>query len=149
MTNCNVYQLLRQNLIPDWQPVVDWSRQLAVVTLPVLPVVVVEVVVAAAAVTITAGPHSVVAVVRVVQVLAAAVVAGRLLPVPEPEPGLEPGAGPVSAVAAEPVIKHSTVKPVLSGHSKLDKTKILMTNGSLMKVESIAECSKGSILQSF
>ena len=32
-----------------------------------------------------------------------------------------------------------TVKSVLSGHSKLDKTKILMTNGSLMKVESIAE----------
>ena len=35
----------------------------------------------------------------------------------------------------------TTVKPVLSGHSKIDKTKILMTNGSLMKVESIAECS--------
>ena len=29
-----------------------------------------------------------------------------------------------------------TVKPVLSGHSKIDKT-ILMTNGSLMKVECI------------
>ena len=43
----------------------------------------------------------------------------------------------------------STVKPVFSGHSKIDKTKILMTNGSLMKVESIAECSKGSILQYF
>ena len=28
-------------------------------------------------------------------------------------------------------------------------TKILMTNGSLMKVKSIAECSKGSILQYF
>ena len=38
-----------------------------------------------------------------------------------------------------------TVKRVLSGHSKIDKTKILMTNGSLMKVESIAEC----ILQYF
>ena len=34
-----------------------------------------------------------------------------------------------------------TVKPVLSSHSKIDKTKILMTNGSLMKVECIAECS--------
>ena len=33
------------------------------------------------------------------------------------------------------------VKPVLRGHSKIDKTKILMTNGSLMKVKSIAECS--------
>ena len=28
-----------------------------------------------------------------------------------------------------------TVKPVLIGHSKIDKTKILMTNGSLMKVK--------------
>ena len=37
-----------------------------------------------------------------------------------------------------------TVKPVLSGHSKIDKTKILMTKGSLMKVESIAECSLGA-----
>ena len=42
-----------------------------------------------------------------------------------------------------------TVNPVLSGHSKIDKTKILMTNGSLMKVESIAECSPWSILQYF
>ena len=42
-----------------------------------------------------------------------------------------------------------TVKPVLSGHSNIDKTKILMTNGSLMKVESIAECSPWSILQYF
>ena len=43
----------------------------------------------------------------------------------------------------------NTVKPVLSGHSKIDKPKILMTNGSLMKVESIAECSPRSILQYF
>ena len=42
-----------------------------------------------------------------------------------------------------------TVKPVLSRHSKIDKTKILMTNGSLMKVKSIAECSPWSILQYF
>ena len=33
----------------------------------------------------------------------------------------------------------NTVKPVLSGHSKVYITKILMTNGSLMKVEIIAE----------
>ena len=33
------------------------------------------------------------------------------------------------------------VKPVLSGHSKIVKTKVLMANGSLMKVKSIAECS--------
>ena len=43
----------------------------------------------------------------------------------------------------------STVKPVLSGHSKISKMKIVMTNGSLMKVESIAECSPWSILQYF
>ena len=30
--------------------------------------------------------------------------------------------------------KYDTVKPVLSGHSKIDKTKVLMTNGSLMNV---------------
>ena len=40
------------------------------------------------------------------------------------------------------------VKPVLSGHSKITKTKVLKTNGSLMTVESIAECPK-SILQYF
>ena len=42
-----------------------------------------------------------------------------------------------------------TVKPVLSGHSKLDKTKILMSNDGLMKVESIAKCSPWNILQYF
>ena len=41
------------------------------------------------------------------------------------------------------------VKPVKNGHSKIDKIKTLMTNSSLMKVESIVECSKGSILQYF
>ena len=33
-----------------------------------------------------------------------------------------------------------TVKPVLSGHLKIDKTQVLMENGSLMKIASIAEC---------
>ena len=42
-----------------------------------------------------------------------------------------------------------TVKPVLSGHLKIDKTKVLMVNGNLMKVKSIAECSLWSILQYF
>ena len=42
-----------------------------------------------------------------------------------------------------------TVKPVLSGHSKIDKTKILKTNDSLMKVESIAECSLGAFCNTF
>ena len=46
-------------------------------------------------------------------------------------------------------VKKDKVKPVLIGHSKIDKTKILMTNGSLMKVKSIAECSPWSILQHF
>ena len=46
----------------------------------------------------------------------------------------------------EPV---TSVKPVLSGHSKIDKIKILITNGSVMKVKSIAECSPWSILQYF
>ena len=39
----------------------------------------------------------------------------------------------------------NTAKPVKKQPLKIDKTKILMTNGSLMKVESIAEC----ILQYF
>ena len=43
----------------------------------------------------------------------------------------------------------NTVKPVLSGHSKMVKTKVLLVNGSLMKVESIVECSPWSILQYF
>ena len=32
---------------------------------------------------------------------------------------------------------------IQQSHSKIDKSKILMPNGSLMKVKSIAECSKG------
>ena len=42
-----------------------------------------------------------------------------------------------------------TVKLVLSDHSKIDKTKILITNGSLMKVESNAECSIGAFCNIF
>ena len=42
-----------------------------------------------------------------------------------------------------------TLKPVLSGHSKLDITKALKTNGTLMKVESIAECSLGAFCNTF
>ena len=41
------------------------------------------------------------------------------------------------------------VKPVLSGHSKIVETKVLKTNGSLMKVESIAECSLGAFCNTF
>ena len=45
--------------------------------------------------------------------------------------------------------KHNTVKFVLSGHSKKDKTKVLMAIGSLMKVKSIAECSFGAYCNTF
>ena len=47
------------------------------------------------------------------------------------------------------IILEYSIKPVLSRHSKIDKTKILMTNGNLMQVKSIAECSDRSILQYF
>ena len=44
-----------------------------------------------------------------------------------------------------------TVKPVLSSHSKIDKTKVLKTDGtcSLMQVESIAECSLRAFCNTF
>ena len=40
-------------------------------------------------------------------------------------------------------------KTVLSGHLKIDKTKVLMKNGSLMKVESIAEAPRGVFCNTF
>ena len=49
---------------------------------------------------------------------------------------------------SEPTLA-STVKHALRGHSKIDKTNVLMENGSLMKDESNAECSPWSILQHF
>ena len=45
------------------------------------------------------------------------------------------------------VFYDNTVTLVWNGHSIIDKTKILITIGSFMKVESIAECSFWSILQ--
>ena len=42
-----------------------------------------------------------------------------------------------------------SVKPVLSGHSKIDKTKVLKANGSLMKVERIAQSSLGAFCNIF
>ena len=48
------------------------------------------------------------------------------------------------------ILSQTTVKPALSGRSKIDKTKVLKTNGSrLMKVESIAECSLGAFCNTF
>ena len=42
-----------------------------------------------------------------------------------------------------------TVKYVLSGHSRFDKTKVLRTYGYLMQVESIAEWSFGAFCNTF
>ena len=43
----------------------------------------------------------------------------------------------------------SKVNHILSGHSKIDTTKVLKTNCSLKKVESIAECSLGAFCNTF
>ena len=40
------------------------------------------------------------------------------------------------------------MKPVLSGHSEIDETKVLKTGGSLVQVKSIAECS-GAFCKTF
>ena len=45
------------------------------------------------------------------------------------------------------VFQH-TVKPVLSGHLKIDKQQ-LRENSSLMKVKSIAECSTGAFCNTY
>ena len=45
--------------------------------------------------------------------------------------------------------KQFTVKPVLSGHSKSKRKLVFKSNYGIMQVKSIAECSKGSILQYF
>ena len=42
-----------------------------------------------------------------------------------------------------------TVKPVLSGHSKITPKLVFKAHYRLMQVKSIAECSEGSILQYF
>ena len=47
------------------------------------------------------------------------------------------------------LIIQTTVKPVLSGHSKIDKTQVFKTDGSLMQVESTAECSLGAFCNTF
>ena len=57
--------------------------------------------------------------------------------------------GDIDFVRVEWLLFIYTVKPGLSGHSKIDKTKVLKTNGSLMKVESIAECSLGAFCSTF
>ena len=47
------------------------------------------------------------------------------------------------------ILLQNTAIPVLSNHSKINQAKILMTNDSLMKVESIAECSLGAFCNTF
>ena len=47
------------------------------------------------------------------------------------------------------ILKLIPVIPVLSDHSKIDKIKVFKTNGSLMKVKSIAECSLGAFCNTF
>ena len=42
-----------------------------------------------------------------------------------------------------------TVKPVLRGHAKMEKTKILMTNGSLMKVKVLQNAPIGAFCNTF
>ena len=43
----------------------------------------------------------------------------------------------------------STMKPFLSDHLKIDKTKVLKSCGSLMQVKSTAECSMGAFCNNF
>ena len=56
---------------------------------------------------------------------------------------------PCGAMGLSAVNDCGTVKPVLNGHSKIDNTKSLKSNGNLMKVESIAECSLGAFCNTF
>ena len=50
---------------------------------------------------------------------------------------------------SEKNIDFNTVKPALSDHSQKDRKLVFKTDYRLMQVKSIAECSKGSILQYF
>ena len=56
---------------------------------------------------------------------------------------------PIAEDTSRRRVNKITVKPVLSDHSKIDNTKILMTNGGLMKVKRIAGCSPGAICNTF
>ena len=52
-----------------------------------------------------------------------------------------------SIFAENRILPTYTVKPVLSSHSKVDQKLVFKTDYLLMQIKSIAECSKGSILQ--
>ena len=59
------------------------------------------------------------------------------------------GSGESGPTPESSLVTVNTVKPVLSGHSKRRPKFNFKTNYRLMQVKSIAECSKGSILQYF
>ena len=60
-----------------------------------------------------------------------------------------PQAGGLCFQGLQGSINLDTVKPVLSSHSQKDQKWVFKTNYCLMQVKSIAECSKGNILQYF
>ena len=49
--------------------------------------------------------------------------------------GLKANVPTANARCGKDLRQSITVKPVLSGHSKIDKTKVLKTNGSLMRLK--------------
>ena len=44
---------------------------------------------------------------------------------------------------------HHTVKPVLSDQSEIDTTKMVMTNGGLMKVKVLQNAPRGAFCSTF
>ena len=56
---------------------------------------------------------------------------------------------PYSVVTCSLSIAQNTVKPVLSGHSKEDQRLVFETDYCLLKVKSIAECSKRAFCNTF
>ena len=57
--------------------------------------------------------------------------------------------GPNQKMVCHKHIVLNTVNPVKNGHTQKDRKLVFKTSYSLMQVKSIAECSKGSILQYF
>ena len=56
---------------------------------------------------------------------------------------------PERCITVAGILSTAYSKPVLSGHSKIDQANFLKTNGSLMKVESIAERCLGAFCSTF
>ena len=55
----------------------------------------------------------------------------------------------LASVARLRTVLRGPVEPVLSSHSKIDKTKVLKTSGSLVQVKNIAECSTRAFCNTF